>query len=479
MPFIKKLDKLILKAFIGPFAVTFLVTLFILLLQFFWLYLDDFVGKGIDTLTLLEFVSYLLATLVPLALPLGMLLSSIMTFGNLGESFELVAIKSAGIPLLRFMRPVFLTAALLSFIAFLFANYVIPVAELKMRTLLYDIRVSKPAFDIKEGVFYDKLEGYTIKIGKKINDSTIRDVVVYETNYGLQDNMIIAEEGEMRISPDKQFLYFNLRNGWRYQEKGENYTANTEFIRLGFKEYKKVFDLSSFKLSKTADSTFKAYYKMLSLKQLTKVIDSLQQKNRILARRTKKDVSSQMPFATIPDSIWKKAKVHSSAPIDSLIPDSLRIYVANHVSAKLSGLRSQLEYLALEYQEQQKTIRLHKLERHRKFSLSLACVVLFLIGAPLGSIIRKGGIGLPLVISVVFFIFYHIVNKIGEQFITQDVMQPFTGMWLSTMLLIPVGLWLTWKAMQDAQILNREFYYKLFRLLKIERQNSKPQHNNA
>lgn len=479
MPFIKKLDKLILKAFIGPFAVTFLVTLFILLLQFFWLYLDDFVGKGIDTLTLLEFVSYLLASLVPLALPLGMLLSSIMTFGNLGESFELVAIKSAGIPLLRFMRPIFLTAAFLSVIAFLFANYVIPVAELKMRTLLYDIRVSKPAFDIKEGVFYDKLEGYTIKIGKKINDSTIRDVVVYETNYGLQDNMIIAEEGEMRISPDKQFLYFNLRNGWRYQEKGENYTANTEFIRLGFKEYKKVFDLSSFKLSKTADSTFKAYYKMLSLKQLTKVIDSLQRKNKTLAQRTKKDVSSQMPFATIPDSIWKKAKAPARAPIDSLIPDSLRMYVANHVSAKLAGIRSQLEYLALEYHEQQKQMRMHKLERHRKFSLSLACIVLFLIGAPLGSIIRKGGIGLPLVVSVIFFIFYHIINKIGEQFIIQDVLQPFTGMWLSTILLIPVGLWLTWKAMQDAQILNRAFYYKLFRFLKIDPRKGNRQHDKA
>lgn len=478
MPFIKKLDKLILKAFIGPFAVTFLVTLFILLLQFFWLYLDDFVGKGIDGATLLEFVMYLLATLVPLALPLGMLLSSIMTFGNLGERFELVAIKSAGIPLLRFMRPVFAVAAVLSIIAFLFANYVIPVAELKMRTLLYDIRVSKPAFDIKEGIFYDKLEGYTIKIGKKINDSTIRNVVVYETNYGLQDNMIIAEEGEMRISPDKQFLYFNLRNGWRYQEKGEHYTANTEFIRLGFKEYKKVFDLSSFKLSKTADSTFKAYYKMLSLQQLTKVIDSLHRKNNTLTIRTKKEVSSQLPFANIPDSIWSKAKVKNSKSIDSLIADSLRMYVANHVSAKLSGIRSQLEYLSTEYKEQQKQVRLHQLERHRKFSLSLACIVLFLIGAPLGSIIRKGGIGLPLVISVIFFIFYHIINKVGEQFITQAVLQPFTGMWLSTMLLLPIGAWLTWKAMQDAQILQQDFYQGIFRFFSNTKEKLPTQKNN-
>ncbi|HMP86300.1 MAG TPA: LptF/LptG family permease, partial [Lacibacter sp.] len=173
---IKKLDKLIIKAFIGPFLATFFIALFILVIQFFWLYIDEFVGKGIDLTTLVQFIGYLSATVVPLALPLGILLSSIMTFGNLGESFELVAIKSAGIPLVRFMRPVLVVAGGLAVVAFLFANYVIPVAELKMRTLLYDIRVAKPAFDIKEGVFYNKLDGYTIKVGKKENDTLIRNV---------------------------------------------------------------------------------------------------------------------------------------------------------------------------------------------------------------------------------------------------------------------------------------------------------------
>jgi lipopolysaccharide export system permease protein len=164
---IKKLDKLIVKAFIGPFLATFFIALFILVIQFFWLYIDDFVGKGIDLFTLMQFIAYVSTTLVPLALPLGILLSSIMTFGNLGESFELVAIKSAGIPLIRFMQPIFIVSVLLGLVAFSFANYVIPVAELKMRTLLYDIRVAKPAFDIKEGIFYKKLDGYTIKIVKK------------------------------------------------------------------------------------------------------------------------------------------------------------------------------------------------------------------------------------------------------------------------------------------------------------------------
>ena len=176
----QKLDKLVIKAFLGPFAATFFITLLVLVMQFFWLYIDDFVGKGLGPLVIAEFILYQSAVLVPLALPLSVLLSSLMTFGNLGESFELVAIKSAGISLLRFMRPLFWVTALISIIAFIFSNYVIPVANLKSRTLLADIIYAKPAFDIKEGVFYDKINGFAIKIGQKESDSIIRDVIIYE-----------------------------------------------------------------------------------------------------------------------------------------------------------------------------------------------------------------------------------------------------------------------------------------------------------
>ncbi len=210
---IKKLDKLIISAFIGPFIATFFITVFVLVLQFFWLYIDDIVGKGLDYFTIGRFILYVSATLVPLALPLAVLLSSIMTFGNLGETFELVAIKSAGIPLLRFMRPLFICSLFICGIAFLFNNYIIPVAELKMQTLKFDIIVSKPAFDIKEGVFYDKIDGYIIKIGKKDKDgSSIHDILIYQHNYTLlQDNAIVAQSGKMTISPDKKFLEFNLK----------------------------------------------------------------------------------------------------------------------------------------------------------------------------------------------------------------------------------------------------------------------------
>lgn len=468
---IKKLDKLIINAFIGPFLATFFIALFILVIQFFWLYIDDFVGKGIDTLTLIQFIGYVSTTLVPLALPLGILLSSIMTFGNLGESFELVAIKSAGIPLIRFMRPVLVVSVILGLVAFAFANYVIPVAELKMRTLLYDIRVAKPAFDIKEGVFYKKLDGYTIKIGRKENDSIIHNVVIYEHNYTLQDNIILAEKGTMTISPDQRFLSFNLQNGWRYQEKGNPGTIETEYYRLGFKEYKKVFDLSSFKLNKTADSTFKTYYKMLSLQQLNTVVDSLDGVVKKLRDKSRKELRPSMPMQSVPDSLWKKYKpvAKKAKNIDQLIPDSLKRNVYSNAVTKISGVKSVAEFLAYDYIEQQKQLRLHKLERHRKFTLSFACVVLFLIGAPLGSIIRKGGLGLPLVISVFFFIVFHIMNTTGEKLVKEDAMQPMAGMWMSTAILIPIGFFLTWKAMKDSNLFNAEYYYRTMRKIGLSR----------
>ncbi|MGZ8524460.1 MAG: LptF/LptG family permease, partial [Chitinophagaceae bacterium] len=216
----KKLDKLIVKAFVGPFIATFFIMLLVLVMQFFWLYIDDFVGKGLGIDIVLKFIWYQSAVLIPLALPLAILLSSLMTFGSLGESFELVAIKSAGISLLRFMRPLFFISILVSGIAFLFSNYIIPVAFLKSRTLLTDIVYAKPAFDLKEGVFYDRINGFAIKIGKKeANDSIIRDVIVYEQGNPVQDNFIVAKSGVMRVTDDKRYLEFNLKDGWRYEER--------------------------------------------------------------------------------------------------------------------------------------------------------------------------------------------------------------------------------------------------------------------
>src|SRR6478736_6053349 len=238
---IKKLDQLILRSFIGPFIATFFIVFFVLMMQSLWKYIDDLVGKDLDLFTIGKFLWYASASLLILAIPIAILISSIMTFGNLGESFELVAIKSSGISLLRFMRPLVFVALLFCGITFLFANYVIPYANLKFVTLYNDILYKKPAFDLKAGQFYTHIPNYAIKAGKKDADGkTIYNVLIYEQSNYLQDNCIIAEKGEMKISDDKRFLEFNLQNGTRYQENGNATDSATEFIRLGFTSFKKL-----------------------------------------------------------------------------------------------------------------------------------------------------------------------------------------------------------------------------------------------
>jgi lipopolysaccharide export system permease protein len=462
---IKKLDKLILKAFVGPFIATFFITLFVLVLQFFWLYIDDIVGKNIDFLTIAQLMGWLSATLVTLAVPLAVLLSSIMTFGNLGETFELVAIKSAGIPLLRFMRPLLITSLFICGIAFLFNNYIIPVATLKLNTLKYDIIIAKPAFDLKEGVFYDKIDGYVIKIGKKEKDGALRNVIIYEKQYNLQDNITVADSGRMMVSADKRFLEFYLYNGWRYSEKGERVTTNTDFTRLGFKEYKKVFDLSSFKIQKTEDSVFKDNWRMLSIRQLNKAIDSLEKTTTAYQKKISKETTPNQAFQKYLDSNWSSVKTNSK-PVKSfsdIIPDSSRKNILEMAIGQVNSVKSILEINAADYSSKRKDLRLHLIEWHRKFTMSVACLVLFLIGAPLGSIIRKGGIGTPLVFAVAFFVVFFLLNNFGEKFVKQDVMQPLAGMWLATATLLPVGIFLISKAMRDSQLFNQEFYFRSFR----------------
>jgi len=467
---LKKLDKLIVLGFIGPFIACFFITLFVLVLQFFWLWIDDIVGKGLDFYTIGRFIIYVCATLVPLALPLAVLLASIMTFGNLGETFELVAIKSAGIPLLRFMRPLFFVSMIICGIAFLFNNYIIPVAELKMQTLKYDIIVSKPAFDIREGIFYDKIDGYIIKIGKKEKDqSSIRDVLIYKQTYTLQDDIIVAERGKMTLTPNN-YLEFDLYNGWNYHEKGPRETINTEFIRIGFKEYKLMFDLSSFKLNKTDDSAFKNNYQMLSMRQLGTTIDSI--KKIQFGHETKMNASmrSNLNFPK-----WLDTGKTDPGPIPSigkgktfrdLLPDSAKTYVLDRSLFVVNNIRNSIDQPGIFYETEINNLRLHQVAWHEKLTLSVACLVLFLIGAPLGSIIRKGGIGLPLVFAVIFFVIFYLLNTLGAKFVKTGEMRPLPGMWMSTYVLLSIGIFLTYKALHDSQLFNKEFYYRIYKKIR-------------
>ena len=464
----KKLDKLIIKAFVGPFIATFFITLLVLVMQFFWLYIDDFVGKGLGIDVVLKFIWYQSAVLIPLALPLAILLSSLMTFGSLGESFELVAIKSAGISLLRFMRPLFIISIFVSGIAFLFSNYIIPVAFLKSRTLLTDIVYAKPAFDLKEGVFYDRINGFAIKIGKKeANDSIIRDVIVYEQGNPVQDNFTIAKSGVMRVTEDKRYLEFNLKDGWRYEERGNNNSAKTDYIRLGFKEYKKQFDLSSFQFVQTNDSVNKNNERVYSMRQLNIAIDSLEKDNKRVSKQLDEGVAlSSLRFTKYIDSTTnKKAKTDSlfkaAKNLDQLIPDSAREAVYLGANSQASLLHSSIVNRETIVKDRAKVLRRHKIEWHRKIVLSAACVILFLIGAPLGSIIRKGGLGTPLIAAISFFMVFYFSTTVGEKFAKEDTLTPFAGMWLAAFVLVPIGLFLTYKAMRDSQLFSKEWYYRM------------------
>jgi lipopolysaccharide export system permease protein len=470
---IKKLDILIIKAFVGPFIAAFSISVFVLTMQFFWLYIDDLVGKGLDLPTILKLVGLVTLFWIPTALPLSLLFSSIMTFGNLGESFELIAIKSAGIPLLRFMRPLLIFAVFVCGLAFLFANNIIPVTQKKLSALKYDIIVAKPAFDIKEGIFYDKIDGYVIKLGKKEkNDSVIHDVVIFEKGGQLQDYLTVAKTGVMRLSNNKRDLEFILQNGSRFEESGQRNSRNTQFIQMGFATYKKVFDLKSFQIGKTGDS---AFYdpKMLSIRQLNSTIDSLYNLDSLFVTKTRREFAPYLSFVRFADTGWVKsaaAAPSSSGTIqqfDQLIPDSLKQTVYSNAIGTIHNIRGYTLVLETEYKERYQSLNLHKIEWHRKFTLSFACLVLFMIGAPLGSIIRKGGLGMPLVFAIIFFVFFYLLNNFGEKLVRSNELSPLNGMWLSTFLLIPIGLFLTYKAMSDSQLFNNEFYYRQYKRFRL------------
>ena len=466
---IKKLDKLILKSFIGPFIITFFIAFFVLMMQGLWKYLDDLVGKGLDFITIGKFLWYVSASMLTLAMPIAILISSIMTFGNLGESFELVAIKSSGISLLRFMRPLIWVAILFCGITFLFANYVIPYANLKFVALYNDIFYKKPAFDLKEGVFFTYIPNYAIKAGKKDADGkTIHNVLIYDQTNPLQNNSIIAETGVMTVSKDKKFLEFNLTNGFRYQENGNPTDSNTEFIRLGFSSFKKLFDLSSLQKQTTNDSVYRNNFKMLSAGQINKSLDSLYKLNDSLSNRLDRSLVIYLPYAAVQDSNKNTIAVIKTKKnsFDSIIPDSARFAVYNTAISIANNLKNSIESAGNEMENRKTEIRYHQIEWHRKFSLSMACFVLFFIGAPLGSIIRKGGLGMPLVVAIIFFLLFHLLNMFGEKFVKEGMMSPFVGMWLAVLVLTPVGIFLTYKAMHDSQLFSKEFYYRAIKNVK-------------
>ncbi|MEO5675567.1 MAG: LptF/LptG family permease [Chitinophagales bacterium] len=457
---IRTIDVYLLRAFIPPFIVIFFITLFVLIMQFLWVYVDDLVGKGLSFFVIAELLFFASASLVPLALPLAVLLASMMTMGDLAEHYELTALKSSGLSLLRIIRALLLLAVIISMGALLFANYALPVANLKFGSLLYDIRQQRPALNIRQGVFYSEIDGYSMRVGRKDADNrTIHEVMIYDHTRGKgNDYVITAKKGEMYLTEDKRYMILQLYDGNQYEELSPTARLGKKYeqLRVSFREWRKVFDLSEFALSRTDERLFKEDYKMQNLRQLKFSIDTVNIELANYSRQSRIFTKPYYSFARINiDSLRKFSPVSDSLLHRNKIDSSVIVSKALNTAR---SIKSYMDFTAKTQESKIAVLRRFEIEWQRKFVLSFACFVLFMIGSALGAIIRKGGFGLPFVISVFFFIIFYVFSIAGEKMAREGVLSPAGGMWFSTIILLPVALFLMYKANRDSALLNTDVY---------------------
>ena len=443
----KKLYLFIIKSFIGPFIFTFLIAIFLLLMQFLWKYIDDLVGKGLDFITIGKLLFYAAARFVPMALPISVLLSSIMTFGNIAEKNELMAIKSAGISLKKCMAPLLVFILLISISSFLFSNYFMPYANLKAGSLLYDIRKQKPALNIKEGMFYNDISGYSIKIDKKLeNGIDLEGVMIYDhTSEEGNDKVIIAEKGQMYLSENENYFIISLENGYSYYEMNINKKDQKRPLqRSQFKQDILRFDMSDFGMKRSSEELYRNHYAMMNNAQLSIAIDSINSKSNTKLNHFKSTLSEKI------DVDFQKLESNFNLKDKNMAYYPSKVY-ANAISS-IKYLKSMLSNTIADQNYSQKIAIKHQVEWHRKWSLAVACVIFFLIGAPLGAIIRKGGFGLPVIVSVGFFITYHILSVTTEKMVKESEISVTEGMWTANLVLLPIGIFLSIKANSDSQL---------------------------
>ncbi|GAB4277476.1 MAG: LptF/LptG family permease [Marinilabiliales bacterium] len=441
-------------------------------MQFLWLYIDDLVGKGLEVSVLLEFLFYASATFVPLAFPIAILLSSLMTFGNMGEHYELVAFKSSGISLVKIMRPMFVFTVFISLGSFLFANNILPVANLKFRTLLHDIRQQRPELNIRPGIFYKGIDNFVIKIASKDKETNMMyNIMVFDhTNSNDNRNVIIADSASMKMTMDESYLIITMYNGHKYEDLEEERKPNPNrtypFQRSHFEKETILLDLSGFGLKRTDEDLFKENQEMLNIAQLLVTKDSLikafqDRKVEFASGLLKTHYYKRMPVV---DSLKPKPDSNITFIIDTLINSLGKGKKLSILESAMNYARSAKSYInvtASDFAARQRFISKNEIEFHRKFSLSFACIVMFLIGAPLGAIIRKGGFGMPVVIATVMFIIFFVITIFGEKMSKQLIIPAYIGMWLSCMIFLPVGVFLTYKSNRDSKVFDFDAFISL------------------
>jgi lipopolysaccharide export system permease protein len=456
--------------------------MFVLLMLFLFKYIDDLIGKGFKWYIIAELMMYASATNVAMALPLSVLLSTIMTYGSLGENYELVAIKSAGISLSRAMYPMIIVVSLLSIGAFFFSNYMLPVANLKYFSLLYDVRNQRSATLMPQGVFSNTFPGYTIRVEHKDADGQrLYGVVIYQKDdQNANTTVTFAKEGLAYRTPGDKYLVLKLKDGIQYAESPSEqggFNARQRLTRFRFGEMDNKFDLSVLNIHRTPQQLFGGNYVMMDLRQISNFQKGAHHSIDSLLNLQYKAVVPYMRYLIIPAS---QIKVKSYMPPDSIYHGYMApVAGANNTAYKLNRQLSAISSAESEARtiqgiiknngvrtdDLQSNIRHSEVEYQKKYTLSAICVVLFLIGAPLGAIIRKGGLGLPVVVSVIFFILYYIISTIGEKSVKEGSMPPILGMWISIFILVPVGLFLSYKATTDSTLFDMEVYKRFINRL--------------
>jgi len=530
---VKKIDFLLAKSFIAPFIATFGIGLFVLIMQTLWVYIDDIIGKGTGMFVMIELIGYLSVSLVPMALPVATLISSVMVMGNMAEHYELAALKSAGVPLLRIMAPLIVMGFGVTTMSFMCSNYLIPVANLKFKSRLYDIKRQKPMLSLETGVFNDDFRNMIIHIGGKDQDNrTIHDVLIYDHNSynNKKVSVITASKGEMYTSADKRFFVMNLFDGTQYQEtkvnpdkqkKGEKKKKNYPFVRTSFKEWTKIFDLSEFDMRETDLELFQNNYTMLSAAQLRVAIDSIDLeldrrwrkyhnhiyrnfhflKDSIQQKSSAKEIDKAASYASpqlqqnsniaktdlSKNTTNKLAKAKAKAEnINKKIPkpttkykgtipkqkslDSLAQYanfletfekkdkeaIGRRLSSALHSLSNESQSSNVSISAKTESRVKHIFELNDKYSKAVVCLIFLFIGAPMGAIIRKGGFGYPILVSIFFFVLFIIMGIFFKKVAESNTLPALLAAWMPCAILFPLGLLLTSRAMNDAKLINWE-----------------------
>lgn len=475
---IKKIDSYLFKNFVTLFLMTFLICIFILFMQFLWKHVAELVGKGISWSVLSEFFLYAIFSLVPMALPLAILLASLMTFGNLGENFELTAMKAAGISLLRIMRPLIIFIAMVCVGAFYFSNYVLPIAQTKLWTLIFSLKQKSPEFDIPVGEFYSGINGVNIYVRQKQN-KLLKDMMIYDFSGGFDNaTVMVADSGRVQFSNDNKYLLLTLYDGESFEnlkkQRISNSTSSVPYRRETFKLKEILLDFDT-EFNRFDESLLNDQHVSKNIKQLTQSIDSV---SKIASQRSNdqgKEIvrthflgREEFPNKQlIVSKTSKKSEIDPDSIFVSLSQESMVRACATSIE-KAKSMKELILYNAMMLNEPVSYVRRHQIEWNRKFTLSFACLIFFFIGAPLGAIIRKGGLGAPIVISVIMFIIYYIIDNTGYKMAREGIWTTTEGMWLSSSILLPIGIFLTYKAVVDATLFNSDQYIKLWNTLKTK-----------